>query len=46
MCVQTANLIVACAIRRKESRGLQYSTDYPKRDDKHWLRDTVIFKKL
>lgn len=27
--VLTAHLIVACALRRKESRGLHYSRDYP-----------------
>ena len=37
-----ARLIVHCAIARKESRGLHYTTDYPNRDDEHWLRDTII----
>ena len=36
-----AMLIVECALRRKESRGLHYSLDYPEKDDKQ-LRDTVI----
>jgi L-aspartate oxidase len=37
-----AELIVRSAMMRKESRGLHYTTDYPERDDKNWLRDTVI----
>ncbi len=37
-----ADIIVRSAIMRKESRGLHYTTDYPERDDKHCLGDTVI----
>lgn len=40
--VQVARLIINCALYRKESRGLHYTTDYPERDDKHWLKDTVL----
>jgi L-aspartate oxidase len=36
-----ALLIVECARRRKESRGLHYLIDHPKADDR-WLKDTVI----
>jgi len=37
-----ASLIIRSALFRKESRGLHYNTDYPHRDDKHWLGNTVI----
>ena len=39
---ETALLIVRSAMRRKESRGLHYTTDYPKTDDRHWLHDTIL----
>jgi len=42
--VQVARLIINCAIYRRESRGLHYTTDYPNRDDKHWLKDTVLIQ--
>ncbi len=38
--VLTAHLIVACALRRKESRGLHYSRDYP--DMLPRARNTVL----
>ena len=37
-----AKLIVACARMRKESRGLHYNLDYPEKDDRLWLKDTII----
>ena len=40
-----AELIVQCALRRKESRGLHYIVDYPERDDVHWKKDTVLQKR-
>jgi L-aspartate oxidase len=37
-----AQLIVKSALRRKESRGLHYTTDYPATNDAEWRTDTVI----
>lgn len=40
--VDTAGLVVRCALLRKESRGLHYNIDYPFRDNELFLRDTVV----
>ena len=37
-----AKLIIQCAVSRKESRGLHFTTDYPEKDDKFWKHDTLI----
>ncbi len=41
-----AMLIVECALRRHESRGLHYTLDYPKRDDEHAAVDTVLSRAM
>jgi len=37
-----ALLIVECASRRRESRGLHFTLDYPNRDDHNGIKDTVV----
>jgi L-aspartate oxidase len=39
--VAVAGLIVECALRRKESRGLHYTLDYPETDERQCV-DTVV----
>lgn len=40
--VEVSELIVECARRRRESRGLHFNMDLPYRDNELFLRDTVV----
>jgi succinate dehydrogenase / fumarate reductase flavoprotein subunit len=40
--VDNAEAIVLGAIERKESRGAQFRTDYPERNDDDWLKHIVV----
>jgi L-aspartate oxidase len=39
--VMIAELITASALKRTESRGGHYRSDYPEEDDRHWLHQTI-----
>jgi len=38
-----ADLIITCALLRKESRGLHYNLDYDAKDDEYWRRDSIVW---
>ena len=42
--VEVATLVVDSAARRRESRGLHYTLDYPNTDDKNWQKNTILFR--
>jgi L-aspartate oxidase len=41
-----SELIVRCALKRKESRGLHYTIDFPETDDIHCKQDTIVRKRF
>ena len=38
-----ADVTVASALTRTESRGAHYRLDHPKRDDENWLKHTLAY---
>ena len=40
--LDNAEAIVVSAIERKESRGAQYRTDFPERNDDEWLKHITV----
>ena len=40
--LEISQAIMTAALHRTESRGAQYRTDYPKRDDERWLKHILL----
>ncbi|HEY2979744.1 MAG TPA: FAD-dependent oxidoreductase [Anaerolineales bacterium] len=40
--LEVAEVVAACALNRKESRGGHSREDYPERDDQEWLKHTLV----
>jgi succinate dehydrogenase / fumarate reductase flavoprotein subunit len=40
--LRASEIIVRCALERKESRGAQWRTDYPKKDDEVWGKQNLL----
>jgi succinate dehydrogenase / fumarate reductase flavoprotein subunit len=43
--LDVAEVVAVCALNRTESRGGHSREDYPERDDKNWLKHTLIRRK-
>jgi succinate dehydrogenase / fumarate reductase, flavoprotein subunit len=42
--LETASIVVACALNREETRGGHAREDFPERDDINWMKHTFAFK--
>ena len=42
--LEVSEVVAECALNRKESRGGHSREDYPERDDKDWLKHTLVWK--
>jgi succinate dehydrogenase / fumarate reductase flavoprotein subunit len=42
--LELADVTIACALPRTESRGAHSRLDYPKRDDQNWLKHTLAYQ--
>jgi fumarate reductase flavoprotein subunit len=42
--LDVAESIVACALKREESRGAHQRTDFPARDDERFLANSLIYR--
>jgi succinate dehydrogenase / fumarate reductase, flavoprotein subunit len=42
--LDTASIVIECAINRTESRGAHSREDFPDRDDKNWMKHTFAFQ--
>jgi len=43
--ITNSKLIVESALKRHESRGLHYTTDYPEQNDRSWKHETILKSK-
>ena len=42
--VQCGQIVATAALNRKESRGSHQRTDYPKLDNKNWLKNVIVWQ--
>jgi len=42
--LKTAEIMVLSALKREESRGAHYRSDFPERNDESWLKHTLVFQ--
>jgi succinate dehydrogenase / fumarate reductase flavoprotein subunit len=42
--LDVAEVVLAGAYARAESRGAHFRLDFPKRDDQHWLKHTLAYR--